>query len=427
MNRPRNAEEVSGSAEDPTIPHDGGRTSLSFTNNASDKAGVGAQIGVLNGIAVIRQTIGLVQNILHLVLPRSVRIAVISLVVSVLAGGGGWAVVVWLLPALAPTYKTEFLIDTTAGTAADGPETIASSLKTVVENSGDHDALALRSFGGQCGAENNTTQHVDFGTDNRQEITQAASGVGAGSKATLLRGIVQAVEDFSQPFAQRAKQVNRIIVVTRHGTDACDDDIAFVEKEIRNRITAAGLAIEFRLIGYQVPDDQHDQLNQIATAAQAPNPMLVNTPSELDAALHWFTNIEPVLRNAQEIINILNPTVEQVNTAVQAIIDGRFDMAENTLNQARSAITDTEFEDLQGRAKTPEAQDIHSRASHLRTQQERVIATATDLLDTARSGSPLSAELATFEQVATDYNTKVNNMNEALAALRAKAPTGQQR
>jgi hypothetical protein len=258
MNQPRDAHKVSGGAENPTIPRDGGRTSLSITNTASDHARVGAQIGVLNGIAVIRQ-------IFYFLLPRSVRIAVISLVVSVLAGGGGWAAVVWLLPALAPTYKTEFLIDTTAGTTtSDGPETIANSLKTVVENSGDRDALALRSFGGQCGAENNTTQLVDFDTDNRQEITQAASSVREGSKATLLRGIVQAVEDLSKPFAQRAKQVNRIIVVTRHGTDACDNDTAFVEKEIRNRITAAGLAIEFRLIGYQVPDNQHDQLNQIA-------------------------------------------------------------------------------------------------------------------------------------------------------------------
>lgn len=316
------------------------------------------------------------------------------------------------------------LIDTTGGTASDGPEAIVNSLNTAVGNSGDRDALALRSFGGECGTENNTTQLVDFGTDNREEITQAVSGVREGSKATLLRGIIQAVEDFSKPFALGAKQVNRIIVVTRHGTDACDDDTAFVEKEIRDRIAAAGLAIEFRLIGYQVPDDQRDRLNQIATGAGAPDPMFVNTPSDLDAALGWFTNIEPVLRNANEIIDILNPTVEQVNTAVKAIIDSRLDVAEHTLDQARSAITDTdtEFEDLDGRTKTPAAQDIHSRASNLRTQQGRIVATAADLLSTARSGSPLGPKLAAFEQVATDYNNEVNTMNEALAALRAEAP-----
>ena len=425
MNQPHDAPEVSGGAEDPTVPRE---NSLSITNTASDHATVGAQIGMLTGNAVFRQTAERMQNILHLLLPRSVRIAVISLVVCVLAAGGGWAIVAWLLPALAPTYKTEFLIDTTAGTAANGPQTIANSLKTVVEDSGDHDALALRSFGGQCGAENNTTQLVGFGTDNRGDITQASGGVREGSKATLLRGIVQAVEDFSQPFAQRATQVNRVIVVTRHGTDACDDDTAFVEKEIRNRIAAAGLAIEFRLIGYQVPDNQHDQLNQIATAAGAPDPLFVKTPSELDGALHWFTNLEPVLHDAQEIINILNPAVERVNTAVKAIDDGRLDVAENTLNQARSAITntDTQFDDLQSRIKTPEAQDLHNRASQLRAQQGRVVAAAADLLATARSRSPLDPQLTAFKQVATDYNTEVKSMNEALTALRAKAPAGQQ-
>lgn len=143
---------------------------------------MGAQIGVVTGNPVFRQTAGLMHNAIHFFLPRSVRIAVISLVVSILAAGGGWAVLAWLRPALAPAYKTEFLIDTTAGTAADGPETITNSLKTVVENSGDHDALALRSFGGQCGAQDNTTQLVGFGTDNRQDITQAASAVREGSK-----------------------------------------------------------------------------------------------------------------------------------------------------------------------------------------------------------------------------------------------------
>jgi hypothetical protein len=363
-------------------------------------------------------------NIFNLDIPRSIRNAVLILILAAMLAGSGWVAVAWVMPQFAPTYKTQFLIDTTGGTTSDGPEMIAKSLKTVVGNSGDRDALALRSFGGECGTENNTTQLVDFGTDNRQKITQAASGVREGSKATLLRGITQAVEDFSKPFALRAKQVNRIIVVTRHGMDACDDDTAFVEKEIRDRITAAGLAIEFRLIGYQVPDDQRDRLNQIATGAGAPDPMFVNTPAGLDAALDWFANIEPILHNANEIVGILNPTVEQVNTAVKAITDGRLDVAEHTLDQARSAITntDTEFEDLQGRAKTPAAQNIHGRASNLLTQQERIVASAADLLNAARSGSPLGPKLITFGQVATAYNHEVSTMNEAIAALRAKAP-----
>ncbi|MGH3869719.1 MAG: VWA domain-containing protein [Pseudonocardiaceae bacterium] len=361
-------------------------------------------------------------NVFHLTIPRGIRNAVLILIIAILLAGGGWIAVTWVLPQFAPTYKTQFLIDTTAGSLSDGPETIAKSLKTVVENSGDHDALALRSFGGECGAEkNNTTKLVDFSTGNRQKIPQAAGEVRAGGKATLLRGITEAVEDFSQPFAQRAKQVNRIIVVTRHGTDACDKDTAFVEREIRDRITAAGVTIEFRLIGYQVPGNQRDHLTQIATGAGAPEPMFVNTPADLNAALDWFTNIEPILVNAKEIIDLLNPTVDQLTSAVNAITDGRLDVAERTLNQAKVA-TDTQFEDLQGRIKTPTAQDIHSKASHLRTQQARVAAAAADLLTTARAPAPLGPELTAFDQVANVYNAEATTMNETLAALRDKAP-----
>ncbi|GIG92717.1 hypothetical protein [Plantactinospora endophytica] len=363
-------------------------------------------------------------NVFRLHLPRSVRIALLSAIVLVLLVGTGWVTVTWVLPQFAPTYKTEFLIDTTAG--GDGVGTIAESLKTVIDNSGDSDALALRRFGGECGAQDNTSQLVGFGTDNRQEISDAVSGIGQGSKATLQRGIVEAVADFSKPFAQRAKQVNRIIVVTRNGTDACDEDTGFVEKQIRDRIAAAGLSIEFRMIGYQVRDDERDQLTQIATGSGAPDPMFVDTPGQLDAALDWFTNIEPVLRNAKEIVDILNPAVQRVNSAVKAVTDGRLDTAERTLDGAREVLsrTDTEFEDLQARAKTATARDIHGRASRLRSQQQRVVDSADDLLRTARSGNPLGEKHAAFERVATDYNTEADAMNQALATLRAKAPAG---
>ncbi|MEQ4303657.1 VWA domain-containing protein [Plantactinospora sp. B6F1] len=364
------------------------------------------------------------RNVFRLNLPRSVRIALLSTLALVVLAGAGVLTVTWVLPQFAPTYKTEFLIDTTAAGTTEGVATIADSLRKVIDNSGDSDALALRRFGGECGAQDNTSQLVGFGTDNRQEIADAVGGIGQGTKATLQRGIVEAVADFSKPFARRAKQVNRIIVVTRNGTDACDEDTAFVQRQISDRIRAAGLAIEFRMIGYQVRDDQQEQLTQLATGAGAPDPMFVDTPGELDAALDWFTNIEPVLRNAKEIIDILNPAVEQVNAAVKAVGTGRLDTAERTLDRARNVLasTDTEFEDLQGRAKTATARDIHDRASRLRAQQQRVVRSAEDLLETARSGTPLGPKHAAFERVATRYNDEVNAMNEALAALRAKAP-----
>lgn len=263
-------------------------------------------------------------------------------------------------------------------------------LGTVLGNSGDSDALALRRFGGECGADGNTKLLVDFGTDNRQDIVRAARQAPVGGRATLLRGIVQAVDDFTTTFAigagQRAKQVNRIVVVTRHGKDACDDDTDFVRREIGERIRAAGLDIEFRLIGYQVPEDQSEGLKSIAGAGSNPTePVFANTQADLDAALEWSTNTEPVLRNATKIVDVLNPTVTRINTAVQEITDGRLDEAGRNLDRAREPHIGTEFEDLGGRAKTPEGRDINDRAADLREQQETVLDTADRLLEAARS------------------------------------------
>ncbi|THA34963.1 VWA domain-containing protein [Streptomyces sp. A1547] len=360
-------------------------------------------------------------------IPRSIRNTFLVLVVLALLGGGSWAVVRWVLPAYAPTYKTQFLMDTTAVADAGDADAVAASLRTVVGNAGDSDALALRRFGGECGTDGNTARLVDFGTDNRQDIVRAAQQAPAGGRATLLRGIVQAVDDFSGTFAfgagQRAKQVNRIVVVTRHGKDACDEDTDFVRREIADRIRAAGLKIEFRLIGYQVPENQSESLKSIATAGSNPaEPVFANTRADLDAALEWSTNTEPVLRNATKIVDVLNPAVTRINTAAREITDGRLDEAGQNLDRAREPHIGTEFEDLGGRAKTPEGRDINDRAAKLREQQKTVLEAADRLLEAARSKAPLGPRHEAFERAATDYNTQVDAMNKALAALRAKAP-----
>lgn len=390
----------------------------------AQRAGV-RQEATASGEARVYQA-GRDMRVLDIRIPRGIRNTFLVLLVLALLGGGAWAVVHWVLPSYAPTYKTQFLMDATAADAADAAA-VAASLGTVLGNSGDSDALALRRFGGECGADGNTKLLVDFGTDNRQDIVRAARQAPVGGRATLLRGIVQAVDDFTTTFAigagQRAKQVNRIVVVTRHGKDACDDDTDFVRREIGERIRAAGLDIEFRLIGYQVPEDQSEGLKSIAGAGSNPTePVFANTQADLDAALEWSTNTEPVLRNATKIVDVLNPTVTRINTAVQEITDGRLDEAGRNLDRAREPHIGTEFEDLGGRAKTPEGRDINDRAADLREQQETVLDTADRLLEAARSKAPLGPRHEAFEKAAADYNTRVEAMNKALAALRAKAP-----
>ncbi|MEU6473865.1 hypothetical protein ABZ927_25970 [Streptomyces massasporeus] len=355
-------------------------------------------------------------------MPRIVRVLLAVLLATLLAVGVGWLYFDWFSPKLAPNYRTQFLIDTATGTDPQGTASVAKSLGKTVVNSGDEDALALRRFGGECGATDNTARLVGFDVDNRQEITRAAGRMRPAGGPTLVRGIVQAVEDFSGPFDRKARQVNRIIVVTRHGVDACEDDIAFVEKEIRERVGAAGLSLQFRVVGFQVPGDQRRTLDRIATAAKAPQPVYVESAPDLDRTLDWFSNAEPVLASAQRIVDTLNTTVDQVDTAIRAVKDGRLDTADSTLGRARKAVNGTrpEFDDLTDRARNPDARNVNEAADRLRRKQKQVVDAASRVLESAEAGSPLDPRMKAFQTAAAHYNAEVKSMNKLLAALRGK-------
>ncbi|WP_112272511.1 VWA domain-containing protein [Lentzea terrae] len=351
--------------------------------------------------------------------PKSVRRLFIVLLVCVLVAGGVFAAIRWVVPMFAPSYKTTFLIDAAEGDLAS----VTNALTTVVGNSGEHDSQSLRSFGGECGTDDNTTQLVGFGTGNRQEIADAARAVRQGAKATLQRGIVEAVNDFTSWRSLEAKQVNRIIVVTRHGKDACDPDDEFVRAQIRDRVAAAGLTIEFRFIGYQVRDDG-DRLTELATQLKTQEPTFTNSPDELKRVLAWFTTIEPVLRSSQSVVNVLNPTVDKLNSATEALQDGRVDLADNALAEARRAVVEVEIKDLDGRTSSADAVRLRDLAVRLKTLQEAVIAAADELVDQARSGRNLTEPLSVYPKAAVAYNAEARVMTDELTALRAKGPGG---
>ncbi|RAS61102.1 hypothetical protein C8D87_11050 [Lentzea atacamensis] len=369
------------------------------------------------GISVGDHTVQ--KNTFWIALPPAVRRLLIVVLAGVLVVGSGFVAVRWIVPMFAPIYKTTFLIDAAEGDLAS----VTNALTTVVGNSGEHDSQSLRSFGGDCGSEDNTTQLVGFGTGNRQEIAEAARSVRQGSKATLQRGIVEAVGDFTTPMSLKAKQVNRIIVVTRHGKDACDPDDEFVQAQIRDRVAAAGLTIEFRFIGYQVLDDG-ERLKELTTQLKSQEPTFTNSPEELKRVLTWFATIEPVLRSSQSVVNVLNPTVDKLNSASEALKNGRFDLADNALAEARDAVVDIEIKDLDGRTSSAEAVRLRDLAVRLRTLQASVIEAADALLTSARSGRNLAEPLAVYTKAADGYNAVAREMTDALTSLRAQGPGG---
>jgi hypothetical protein len=358
-------------------------------------------------------------------MPRAVRNLIIAVLVTTLAGGAVAAVVTWVLPELAPTYKTLFLVDLSA-TGAD-PTAVAESrdsLRKAIGNTGDDDAVALRTFGGQCGTSGNTSQVVGFGTGNRDDIGGAIGDAPVSGAATLVRGLIGATEDFSAPFSQKAKQVNRIVVVTRNAVDACDDDTDFVQRELRDRLAASGLTVQFRFVGYRLGDNDKPALDRLAASTSAPPPVLAQDPAQLQAALDWIANVEPVLRSAGDVVDILNPVVKQLNDTAEAVVDGRLDVAERTLAAIRPAAAETEFANLESRAKSPDAVEVHDRAVKLRDWQRNAVPTVKAILDLAKAGKPFGPELTAFRHNADLYNNDVDTLNKLLAQMRARGPGG---
>jgi hypothetical protein len=187
-----------------------------------------------------------------------------------------------------PQYRIAFVVDTAASTPMDAGHdfnTIVNAVGSAAQNVGDRDALSLRRFGGACGDPGNTAQIVSSGTHDGQQVSNAVHTLAPGGAATLQSGILAAIDDFSGFYPFRGKKSNRIIVVTSHGTDACTLDQATVTKTIRDRVSVAGLQLDFRFVGYKIPMEQQNALNQAAGATGAPKPKFVQTAADLATIL----------------------------------------------------------------------------------------------------------------------------------------------
>ncbi|MEV0199837.1 hypothetical protein [Nonomuraea sp. NPDC050691] len=192
-----------------------------------------------------------------------------------------------------PDHRTAFLVDASITGGQDGFGAIAAAVGSAAGNAGDGDALSLRRFGGACATPGNTAEVVSSGVGQGGRIAAAARALTPGGRPTLESGVLATIDDFSGFYPFRGRQANRVIVVTRHGHDACTGDQAEVLKAIRDRIAAAGLTLEFRFVGYQVPADQKDDLARLSSAVEAPAPHFAKSPDDLTLTLRRLTVPEP--------------------------------------------------------------------------------------------------------------------------------------
>ncbi|MFI5843253.1 hypothetical protein ACIA8K_26435 [Catenuloplanes sp. NPDC051500] len=206
-------------------------------------------------------------------------LVIIGVVVAVVAvTAGAFAAV----RSLTPDHRITFLVDGSAGDLAP----VGAAVSAAAGNTGDADSLALRRFGGECGDAGNTSSLVDAGVGNKDTIRDAVGTLTPAGKPTLLAGVQAAIDDFDRRYPFRGRATNRIIVVSRHGADACTADQAAVAAQIQDRVRASGLRLDFRFVGFQVPAEEQESFTALAGTS---TPIFPQTVEQLDAVLKQFT------------------------------------------------------------------------------------------------------------------------------------------
>jgi hypothetical protein len=198
-----------------------------------------------------------------------------------------------------PDYRTTLLIDTAAGVPAETFNAITNSVASAAQNTASTDALSLRRFGGNCGDPHNTTEIVRTGTNHGQQIADAVHTLTMSGSATLLSGILAAIDDYSGYYPFRGSKRNRIIVVSSHGVDACTADQIAVREAIAKKSTDSDLNLDFRFVGYKVPQQEQQSIIDLAAVIATSKPRFVATAADLSNTLKEFTI--PTSPNAREV------------------------------------------------------------------------------------------------------------------------------
>lgn len=295
-------------------------------------------------------------------------------------------------------------------------EDAVAELGNVVKPADDGN-VGLRTLGGGCDGRGELA--VDIGTGHADDIKRAAGDVRPEGAAPLGAAILAAAADLGDT-ERFPPGVSRRIVVITAGTDSCARDAA---REVRERLDADKLEVDFRLVGVAVPPDEQPALEELAGEFHEGRAVFAADRDELRRALDDVIRREPVVQGANAVIALGNDAVDDLQQFADTI-DTDPDAAEEAIERAdvvleRSQLPFEALEPAEGeRGKTVE---LHDRVAELRQLQRALLDAARDSLEPARSRSddPTAQKrydeaIGAFDEAVTKHNEKVGEV-EALA------------
>lgn len=277
------------------------------------------------------------------------------------------------------------------------------------KQTGDRDNLALRQYGGQCSAENNTRLLVGFHRNNQGKIRNALRDLKLQGQAPLVSAVVKATNDFS-----RASDVDKRIIVIA-GDGGCD---ANADKYIRDRLATATshkIKLDFHFIYLGESAEQFKKLEEIAKATGG-IALPADTPDRFRAALVRTIEIEPVLGDIRTSTEILNAVIDRTNSSLEALNRKDYSGAEQSLKAAHNEFERTEllFQDFRKRQSRDLFKIAQQLASENRDLQSRILALSQEMINQAKRDDtePYNKSVNNFNAVKDSYNSNVQKLDE---------------
>jgi len=308
----------------------------------------------------------------------------------------------------------EIVLDTSSGMAAPF-DTKPSKLAAAVEALRDRnlpltDNLALRAFGAQCQADEESRLVVSFGTNRKRRIVSATDGLAAQGQPTLVSGIIDALADVSP-----LPHTRRIVVITGHA-DACYEEAI---NELKQRFKAHQpskdgkdeVALEIRFIGLALSDSDQAKVQNISQTVGG-EAHFVTTVKELNDVLQYVIEFEPAVRHVKNVWAVVDQIGKALNEMGNSTNARRFDEALQTL-AASEALYDKlrpSFDSLANVTLSAKFERFYKLAAENRVLQEQSFAAARAWIDTGPG--IMNKEASDFKQKVKLWNDAVGRLNE---------------
>ena len=316
-----------------------------------------------------------------------------------------------------PPMNTEIVLDRSAAMNHEFEggtklQAAIASVGNVLRGQSEKENLAFRQFGGACDGDN-TQLVLKFSPNNAQRLRNLLPSITAEGQPSLARAVAEATNDFNDP--KRFKGASTRIIVITGSDDACVTNAidAIRENLERNKRIGYNIQLNFRFIGMGLTPSQQQNIAQISDSTGG-HFNFVDRRQDLDNVLRQILIVEPVINDANSLVQFLNAGVAHINQTIERINAKDFAAAESELEAARKEFkgSDAPFHDLGDRQSTEQFRKLYQIATVNRDLQDQFLSLAETLVSRGKAN-----DIEGFNNTIKKYNELIAAYNERIGQI----------